>query len=327
LDKSFDFGLPGDWIVEIPGCDDFFLLREIPSLPGAYRIASICGLAIAVDWAGEWLPDGELAPPTTGSVLPRYRNDELISRLVVFDRHQLQFLRNLEILVPPGTTLGQLSGKPDPSMAESFVSLSDQDTTQYIQWADRIRDNPLRATQPTSFEDTLKNVSTYLDRWQDLDLWDRIISEYEAVPWPNILEALAEVRTGFLGERPPDERIAGIIHDQSLPACQILRIMITKLEDLLLGLTRRWIYMKPASMMDAFGPLLQALDEADTSTFLEMFKPKEDEIRRNLKELESHLEFMRDSLPKCYAIRDKFAQRQLLKHLYRRSEPRSFLIY
>lgn len=75
LDKSLDFGLPGDWIVEIPGCDDFFLLRQMNSLPGAFRIASICGLAIAVAWTDRWLPDDELPVPTDGSahVLPRYR--------------------------------------------------------------------------------------------------------------------------------------------------------------------------------------------------------------------------------------------------------------
>ncbi|KAG6354818.1 hypothetical protein INS49_003899 [Diaporthe citri] len=330
LDKSYVFGLPGDWIVEIPGCDDLFLLRQISSLPGTYHIVSVCGLAIVVAQADGRLPDSEALPvPTDGSahVLPKYRNDELISRLVIFNRHQLQFLENWELLTGYGTALGPLSETPGSASPESSASLSSEDMTRYIQWADRISSDPLVAMQPTSLEDTLKNVSTCLDRWQDLDLWNRIVTELEAVSWPGLLQALADFRTGIWSDQPAEDQTLGVLHSWSFTALASLRVMTMKLRDLLLELTSRGTLLQPASMMDTFGPLFEAIDEADTSTILEVFRANEDEIERHLKELESHLEFMRDSLPQCCMLREKFAQRQVLKQMYRRSEFREFLVY
>ncbi|KAK7701656.1 hypothetical protein SLS64_010104 [Diaporthe eres] len=329
LDKSLDFGLPGDWIVEIPGCDDFFLLRQMNSLPGAFRIASICGLAIAVAWADGWLPGDELPVPMDGSahVLPRYRGDELISRLVIFDRPQLEFLENWKLLAQYDTELGSSSEKPGSPGEESAASLSAEDMIRYSQWADRITSDPLVAMQPTSLKDTLKNVSTFLDRWQDLDSWDRIVAELEAVPWQGLLQALAEIRRAIPPDQPPEDPSAGVLQDRSSPAIEALKIMASKLRDLLLELTSRGILLKPAGMMDAFGSLIETIDEADTSAILDIFKENEGEIERGLKELESHLELMRDSLPQCRMLRDKFAQRQVLKQIYQRSELREFLIY
>jgi hypothetical protein len=327
LDKSLNFGLPGDWIVEIPGCDDFFLLREIPSLPGAYRIASVCGLAIAADWANTWLPDGELAPPEIGSVLPRYINDELVSRLVVFDQQELQFLQTWEMLAPPGTALGPLSKEPGTSVVESRVSLSEEEILRYKQWADYVRETPLRATQPTSFGETLENVSAYLDRWQDPELWGRIISELGPFPWSNLLETMAEVRSGLCCDCPPDGRVAGSSREQSLRACQTLRTMIMNLRGFLHHLALPGPPLAPSAVVDVLELRLQALDEANTTNFLEVFMANQDEIQKYLEQLRSYLEFIRDALPKCLTIRDKFAQRQLLNQLYKRSELRQFLIY
>lgn len=328
LDRDLEFGRPGDLIVEIPGCDDFFLLAEIPSLSGVYRISAVCGLAIAVSFVEVWLPDGELPQPTNGSFPPKLSADELISRLIIFDPHQLQFLADWEALAPHGTTFGLSSEKSDSSRAQLSTALSEKDIRQYIQWAERISENPLRATQPTSFEDTLKNVSIYLDQWQDLDLWNRIVSELEAVSWASLLEALVEIKSGLMPEHPAEDEVAGIKHDQSLRAAETLRALTAKLRNLLLvELTSRGTSLQPAGTMDALGPLLQAVDEADTSTILEVFKARQDEIEKNLKKLESHFDFMRDSLHNCYGIRDKFSQRHLLKHLNRRSELRNFLLY
>lgn len=331
LDKDLEFGKPGDWIVEIPGCDDFFLLREIPSLSGAYRLSAVCGLAIAVSFVDVWLPDGELPQPTDESLPPKQSDDELISRLIIFDPHQLQFLADWEAFAPYGTTFGPSSEQSDSSRAQpqsSAASLSEKDRRQYAQWAERISENPLRATQPTSFEDSLKNVAIYLDQWQDLDLWNKIVSELEAVSWAGLIEALVEIKIELMPEHPAEDQVAGIKHDQSLRAAGSLKAMTAKLRNLLLlELTSRGTSLQPAGIMDALGPLLQAVDEADASTILEVFKTRENEIEKNLRKLESHFEFMRDSLRHCYGIRDKFSQRQLLKHLYRRAELRNFLIY
>lgn len=328
-DESFAFGLPGDWIVEIPGCDDVFLLRQMNSLPGAFCIASICGLAIAVAWVDGWLPDDELPVPTDGSghVLPRYRGDELISRLVIFDQHQLEFLENWKFLAQYGTELGSSSEKPGSPSAESSTSLSAEDMTRYSQWADRIISDPLVAMQPTRLEDTLKNVSIYLDRWQDLDLWDMIVAELEAVPWSGLLYVLFELRRGIWPDQPPEGQYAVVVPERSLPALEVLRTMILKLRDLLLELSCRGTLLKPTSMMDAFGPLFEAVDEAGNSNILEVFRANEYDIKRGLKELESHVKFLQGSLPQCYILRDKFAQRQVLKQMYTRRELREFLIY
>lgn len=318
-DKPFVFGLPGDWVVEIPGCDDFFLLRQIPALPGAYRIASVCGLAIAVAWVDGWVPDDGLPVPMDGSVhvLPRYRDDALISRLVIFDRQQLHFLENWELLTPYVAALGPSSEKPGSASAESSPSLSAEDITRYIQWADRISTDPLVAMQPTSSEDTLKNVSTYLDRWQDLDLWDRIVSELESVPWPSLLQALSEVRRGIW--------VSGVLQNQSFPASAALRTNTMKLRDLLLELTSHGTLLQSA--MEIFGPIFEAIDKADTSAIPEVFRANENEMKRGIKELESQLEFIGDSLSQCHMLWDKFAQRQVLRQMYKRSELREFLIY
>lgn len=328
-DKHFIFGLPGDWVVEIPGCDDFFLLRSISSLPGAYRIATVCGLAIAVAWVDGWLTDDESPVPTDGSAhaLPRYRDDKLISRLVIFNRHQLQFLENWELLTTSVTALVPSPEKSGSSSAELSASLSAEDLTRYNLWADRIASDPLVAMQATSLEDALKNISTYLDRWQDLDLWDRIVSELESVPWPGLLQALAEVRRGIWSDQPPEGQTAGFLQNRSFPALAALRNMTKKLRDPLLELTSRGTLLQPASIMDTFKSLFEAIDKGDASTILEVFRAHEVEIERDIKELESHLEFMRDSLSQCYNIRDKFAQRQVLKQMYKRSELCEFLIY
>lgn len=210
------------------------------------------------------------------------------------------------------TELGSSSEKPGSPSAESAASLSAEDMTRYSQWADRITSDPLVAMQPTSLQDTLKNVSTFLDRWQDLDSWDRIVAELEAVPWQGLLQALAEVRRAISPDQTPEGPSAGVLQDRSSPAIDALRIMALKLRDLLLELTSRGILLKPASMMDAFGSLIEAIDEADTSAILDIFRENEGEIERGLKELESHLQLMRDSLPQCRMLRDKFAQRQVL---------------
>lgn len=328
LDRDLEFSNPGDWIVEIPGCDDLFLLREIPSVSGAYRISAVCGLAIAVSFVDVWLPDGELPPPVDGSFPPKQSDDELISCLIIFDPHQLQFLADWEASAPYGTKFGPSSEMSDSSRAQSSVSLSEKDMRQYTQWAKRISENPLRATQPTSYEDTLKNVTVYLDQWQDMGLWDKIVSELEAVSWAGLLKALVEIKSGLMPEHPAEDQVAGVKHDQSFRDAEILRALTARLRHLLeLELTSHGTSLQPAGIMDALEPLLQAVDEADTSTILEVFKAREDEIEKNLKKLESHFQFMRDSLKNCYGIRDKFSQRQLLKHLYRRSELRNFLIY
>lgn len=319
------FSLPGDWIVEIPGCDDFVLLRQIPSLPGAYRIASVCGLGITVAWIDGWLPGSGLAPPANGSNLPRYKNDELISRLVLFDQQQLQFLETWELFAPCGTTLGPSLKKPGPAMENLSLSLSADDMTRYIQWADHINSDPLVAMQPTDLKDTLMNVATYLDRWQDLELWDRIVSDLEAVPWPGLLHTLAEFRRELGFNQASESQTADI--PQLWPTGEVFQTMMIKFRDLLLELTGRGTPLRPETMMDPFGPMFEALNKANTSAILEVYKENKDEIERNLKGLESHLEFMRDSLPMCCVIREKFSQRHVLKQLYERSELREFLIY
>lgn len=325
-DKPFVFGLPGDWIVEIPGCDDFILLRQIPSLPGAYRIASVCGLSIAVAWADGWLPGSGLAPPANLANLPRYKNDELISRLVLFDQQQIHFLENWELLAPCGTTLGPSAGKPGPAIEELSLSLSAEDVTRYIEWTDRIKSDPLISMQPTNLQyTTLRNVATYLDRWQDLELWNRIISELEAVP--GLLHTLFEVTRGVGFDQASAWQVANTPHGKVWPTGEVLRNMMLKLRNFLLELTSLGIPLQPASLVDPFGPMFEALDKTDTSTILELFRDRGRQIERHLQRLESRMEFMQDSLPKCYVIREKFSQRQVLKQLYERSELREFLIY
>lgn len=326
LDKPFVFGLPGDWIVEVPGCDDFILLRQIPSLPGAYRIASVCGLSIAVAWADGLLPGSGLAPPANGSILPRYKNDELISRLVLFDQQQIHFLEDWELLAPCGTTLGPSPEKPGPAM--DALSLSAEDVAQYIQWTDRINTDPLISMQPTNLQHTtLRNVATYLDRWQDLELWDKIVSGLEAVPWPALFHTLTEIRRRLVFYHYSAGQTADTPNDTLSPTRENLPNLMLRLRDLLLELTSRGIPLQPAGLVDPLGSIFEALDEAGPSTITEALTGKERKIQTYLKGLKSHLEFMQDSLPKCYVIREKFAQRQVLKQLYERSELREFLIY
>lgn len=320
-------GSPGDWIVEIPGCEELFLLGRIPSLPGAYRIASVYGLAIVVEWADMSLPlDGKLSTMNWFD-LPKYSNDELISRLVIFDRNHLHVMEGLDRLTAYGTTSRRSSETSDSTGVSASTSLTAEDMTRYVQWADRISGSPLVAMQPTSLADTLKNVATYLDRWQDLEVWDKIISELEAVPWPRLLQTLSGVRRALWPNQTAKNQAVETVRDRWLPTQEILRLVTLRLGELLVELTSRATTLQPACMTDSFGPLFEAAEKADVSVMLALFKANEDGIERQLEELKSHLEFMRDSLPQCHTIRDKFAQRQVLKQLYRRSELREFLVY
>lgn len=321
------FGLPGDWIVEIPGCEELFLLGQIPSLPGAYRIASVCGLAIAVEGAHSWLPLSESPSKTNGADIPKYSNDELISRLVIFDRNHLHVMERLDRLTSYGTTHERSSETSGSTGASASTSLTAEDMTRYVQWTDRISGNPLVAMQPTSSEDTLKNVATYLDRWQDLEVWDRIISELRAVPWHRLLPTLRGVRRALWPNQTAKNQPVETAQDRWLPTEEALRLLIIRLRDMILEVRSCATNLQPASMTDAFGPLFEAAEKADISAMLTLFKANEDAIERNLEELTSHLEFMRDSLPQCHTIRDKFSQRQVLKQLYRRSDLRDFLVY
>lgn len=323
-ERPFIFSFPGDWTVEIPGCEELFLLGQIPSLPGAYRITSVCGLAIAVEWADTWLP---LSGKAKGADLPRYSNDDLISRLVIFDRKQLHVMEGLDRLTSYGTTLGTSSETPRFTGASASASLTAEDMARYIQWADGIRGNLLVAMQPTSSEDTLRNVATYLDRWQDMGVWNRIISDLEAVPWPRLLQTLGGLQRALWPNRTAKYNAVKTAQDRWLPTQEILRLVATRLRDLLLELTSHATPLQPASMTNAFGPLFEAAENADVSAMLALFKANEDIVERNLEELKSHLEFMRDSLPQCHKIRDKFSQRQVLKQLFKRSELRDFLVY
>lgn len=322
--RPLAFGSPGDWIVELPGCDEFFLLRELPTLPGIYRIASVCGLAIVVVWRVGGFAD-ELVP----SILPRYENDELISRLVIFSRSQLQLLKDLEPWKPPAGTLGPPPKRSYPATEQSSTSLSDEDMTQYKQWTEAISVSPLGAMErTTSLEHALRNVAIYLDRWQDLNLWDRMISEIEAVPWKDRLLVLAQIRRGLGFDQAPESQTTEVTCDRSWPASEALQIAIMNLDEFLY-LSRSSSLLQPVIMLNDFAPLLDALEMADSSAMLKVFKANANEIERSLKRLESHLKFFKDSIPDCSVIRDKLSQRQVLKQFYvaRRSELREFLIY
>lgn len=322
--RPLAFGSPGDWIVELPGCDEFFLFRELPTLSGIYRIASVCGLAIAVTWRLGGFPD-ESVP----NVLPRYEKNELISRLVIFSESQLQLLMDLEPWKPSAGTLERPPKRSYPATEQSSTSLSDEDMTQYMQWTEVISVAPLAAMErTTNLEHALRTIAIYLDRWQDLDLWDRLISEMEAVPWKDRLLDLARIRRGLGFDRAPDSQPTDVTCDRSWPAPRALQVATMNLRDFL-DLTKRSSLLQTVFMFDAFAPLFEALENADTSAMHEVFKANAEEIERSLKGFESHLEFFKNSLPGCYVIRDKFSQRQVLKQLYvtRRSELREFLVY
>lgn len=325
--ESSVFVLPGDWIVEVPNCDEFLVLRPIESLPGAFYIASICGLAITVASNNEGLSNDEF-PLTT------HKDEELISRLIIFDQHQLLFLGSWDRFAANIDSLHPSSDTGDPAGVEASVSLSAVDIRRYIEWADHISSCPEAVMEPAGLEEVLKNVSTYLDRWQDPDLWDKIFSELEAVSWVKALQDLGEVRKGFWPEQPwpepslPEGHAAGTINNRSSPPLGMLEMTTIKLNDLITLLSSRVTVLPPAILAHAFRPLFEALDEAhSSSTVGVVFKEHELEIERGLKELESHLEFMQDSLLTCFVVRNKFMQRQVLKQLYNRSELHEFLIY
>ncbi|KAL1870718.1 hypothetical protein Daus18300_005038 [Diaporthe australafricana] len=324
--ESSVFISSGDWIVEVPNCDEFLVLRPIESLPGAFYISSICGLVITVAWNN--VSDDDEVPRTT------YKDEELISRLIIFDQNQLLFLVSWDLFAADIDSLHPSSNTVNPAGVEVSAPLSSVDIRRYTEWADHITSCPEAVMEPAGMEEVLKNVSTYLDRWQDPDLWDRIFSELEAVSWVKALQDLIEVRKGFWPEAlwpepsVPEDHAAEIINNRSSPPLGMLNMATNRLKDLILLLEGRVTVLPPAITTHAFGPLFEALDEAHASSAAEVvFKAYELEIERSLKELESYLKFMQDSLLTCFVVRNKFMQRQVLTQLYRRDKIREFLIY
>ncbi|KAK2608195.1 hypothetical protein N8I77_006819 [Diaporthe amygdali] len=323
-DPSHSFALQDDWIVEVPNCDDFLLLRPIDALPGVYRIVAVCGLAIAVAWNdGEGFQSQRASPHA-----PSYRGDELVSRLITFDQQEFLFL---DSWAHSRFTNVSHSPSSDTVGTETIVVSSPLlavDRRRYAQWVDHISHYPEAEMDSAGLEHTLKKVSIYLDRWQDLARWNRMISELEAVPWPEAFRALAEIRMEIWPDQslpetqPSDSRQAEGTSDRSLPPVENFEVIVGNLRYLLSLLTNCGISLRQVGTMNALGLLL----DTDASSILEVLRANEVDIESGLRELESQLEYMRDSLPMCNLMREKFIQRQFLRQLYMRREHRDFLI-
>lgn len=323
-DPSHSFALQDDWIVEVPNCDDFLLLRPIDALPGVYRIVAVCGLAIAVAWNdGEGFQSQRASPHA-----PSYRGDELVSRLITFDQQEFLFLdswAHSRVINVSHSPSSDTVGTETIVVSSPLLAV---DRRRYAQWVDHISHYPEAEMDSAGLEHTLKKVSIYLDRWQDLALWNRMISELEAVPWPEAFRALAEIRMEIWPDQslpetqPSDSRQAEGTSDRSLPPVENFEVIVGKVRYLLSLLTNCGISLRQVGTMNALGLLL----DTDASSILGVLRANEVDIKSGLRELESHLEYMRDSLPMCNLMREKFIQRQFLRQLYMRREHRDFLI-
>lgn len=327
------FGLSEGWIVEVPNCDAFLYLRKDRLVPGLYRIASVCNLALVANIQFDQL---------TSQVRREGRPLEehaLFMRLLLFELRQLLFLQSWEEVLNDHSSL-----KPSEDLR---LRLSAMDLIQYSRWMEYISHHPESQLGPTSdgrisdFDPTLKTVSSYLDGWANLELWESISKVLESIEWSSYVKNLEEIRLQAVSDlaapRPQEIEIC----DNKSPGFwrrdvkdrighrveELLKTLMDAVDLLgLPGLDGKTMRLGDFCLAETAGRLRGGVEIISGFWAADKIQAMEAEYFAEWTAFASHLRYMRDSNAEYGAIRGKFIQRQVLRGLYTKSEPREFLI-
>lgn len=332
-----------NWIIEVPNCNAFFLLKPRGLVPGLYRIVSIQYLTL--------LSDIDIKPLTSlagrnGTFFDDYM---LLLRLLMFEPHQI-------LLLQSWSTLMKRNAAVHAVRTTAPVSLSASQLMYYTHWLDYLKLHPTSPTGPvvaesgSLFDSALKTVSSYLDEWAELAIWDCNAKILDSIDWITYSRRLLALRQKIMLDITAHSKVSqqgdkvyhSYLLDRSFPSrsemCSVLSdrvrdLLQDNLNDLmrevdnleLSGLSGGTMYLGTYKLSEIACPLSKVID--DTASWdIEKVVAKQDEIFREWIEFESHVNHMQTSHIDYMAIRDKFIQRHVLRRLYSRCELREFLI-
>lgn len=313
-----------DRFVEIPGCDNFLHLKPVGAVPGVYRIASICLVALVANKHPGLVPS--LQGLSISSVCALHR---LLARLVTFVSKDLQFLqewmlemRSNEWLLPA------LAGKRTRPLTQVLSAI---EMNQYQQWLISIAQYPNSILgpghSPHDLDETFEKLSAYLDEWQDVSLWRRICGLLGAVDWQQYLVFLTETRSR-LAQNFLDGSIRGDVETYDLYRHVVKR----KLDQLLIDVSGflpsegAQLYLGDLGLSDAVEEVCSGDGIDIHRNMLPWADETDDAISGSWMKLESFLRHMLRYQGGSKEMLDKFTQRQVLRLLYTRCESREYLI-
>lgn len=313
-----------DRFVEIPGCDNFLHLKPVGAVPGVYRIASICLVALVANKHPGLVPS--LQGLSISSVCALHR---LLARLVTFVSKDLQFLQEWMLEMRSNAWLVPArAGKRTRPLTQVLSAI---EMNQYQQWLISIAQYPNSILgpghSPHDLDEIFEKLSSYLDEWQDASLWLRIYGLLKAVDWQQYLVFLTQTRSR-LGQNFVDGSIMGDVETYDLYRHVVKR----KLDQLLIDVSR---YLPSEAAQLCFGDLglsdaVAEVCSGDTIDIHRNMLPWADEtddaISGPWMKLESFLRHMLRYQGESKEMLDKFTQRQVLRQLYTRWESREYLI-
>lgn len=309
-----------DWIIDVPGCKTFLHIRPSQRAPGTYELVS----PSAIVWT--------MMCPTMPYGLREYLNASrswspshwadyrMWMPLTSFELQHLRFLRSWESM-----NASESSTVPSSSFEDE---LSTSDLDEYAQW--------IASVQPDSADEfyglypgnerlSVKKVSIYLERWQDLKLWSRIHKVILDIPWKQYLTDLAEIKAIVWSRLTSENPTEHVFDDLELR----LASLFLSLHENLAGIS-----FKPATgehlSRDFSSPeisweLMMAIRALPSSCSINYVRERESMVFLEWERVKEFWEFMQQSKHVCVAVRVKFVQLDVLKGL-RSREQREFLI-
>lgn len=332
-----------NWIIEVPNCNAFFLLKPRGLVPGLYRMVSIQYLRLFSDI------DTKPLTSLAGQKGTFFDDYILLLRLLMFETHQIHFLQHWSALMERNAAV-------ERTQTAAPVSLSATHLTQYTHWLDYLKLHPNSPTGPVAdgsssmLDSTLKAISSYLDEWADLKVWDRITKLLDLIDWTAHAEKLETLRQDIMLDVTAllrDLQHGKLIHyscilDRSFSCwsemCRALshrvkhlisecvKDLMRAIDDLeLSNLSAKAMYLGTYKLSETACRLSKVVDDI-ASWDIEQGFTKQDDVFKEWIEFESHLRQLQSSSTQYVVIRNKFIQRHVLRRLYTRCELREFLI-
>lgn len=362
---SAEPGRVDDWIIEVPGCDNFLHLKPSGIVPGTYKIASLSSvllirsyhtqpsqesitgsesrelLDLATDTrsglditqreidlatsSGQYGQVFEDALSHTADLAEDYR---LWMPLISCELHHLLFLRQWESITRTDTLVAPRQSGPDDPPAD----LSEDILEKYGRWsALKSTPNSGDGLQYNDFDSVVKTVSLYLERWDNRHVWSRMHDIVVEVPWQAKLQELADIKADvwqYLAARHKFKTGHGKTWDAIRWEHRLEELfddLTIRLPGIPLQATEGVRSLGTFMSKDTCLSLLNSIKNIPDSWTLDKIRIKEAKIFKDWTAVESCWEFMERSKPDCHALRGKFDQLRALKRLCRR-ERRNFLI-
>lgn len=357
-----------DWIIEVPGCDTFLHLKPSGKVPGTYKIASLCSVLLIrnghtqppqefitesdsrellelatgsrselditqreIDLAKSSGQYGQVFEDALSDSADAAEDYRLWMPLISFEPHHLLFLRQWESI----TRTDVLVSPRQPGPEDPSADLSEDVLEKYGRWA-ALDPTPNSGDdlQYNVFDSVVRNVSLYLERWDNRQLWSRIYDIVVEVPWQVKLQELADIKADvwhYLAARDRFNRFK-TIHGKTWNAIrweykleELFDDLISRLPGIPLQATEDVRSLGTFMSKHTCLSLRNSIKNIPDSWTLDRIRTKEAKIFKDWTAVESCWEFMDRSKADCHALRGKFDQLRALKRLCRR-EHRDFLI-